>query len=64
MKASPWVSAKRISDDEIERQINSFKQHGGEVIELNENFSIKPSSPTAIKLGKTHVKVRSLIKNK
>lgn len=55
---SPWVAAQRLSDSEIDDQIQKFLAAGKQIIELPEDFNPeKKNSETAIKLGKPYLQV-------
>lgn len=55
MKRNPWVQARRMSNEEIDAEIQKFKDNGGEVIVIDDTFNTtKTNSDTAVKIGKVH----------
>lgn len=64
MARNPWVQKSRMSDAEINAEIERFKNSGGEIINIPDNFdTIKPKSESAVKLGKVYRQL-SKIKSK
>lgn len=65
MKRNPWVQAPRLTNEEMEAEIQAFLSRGGEIIVINETHgTTKTNSDTAVKIGKVHRQLEACKKKK
>lgn len=65
MPRDPWVSYRRSTNDEIEAEIQKFKENGGEIIVIPDNFDTRPTkTESGVKLGKVYRQLREIKEKK